>query len=155
RNPFAIQRLKNKLGNTSNASSEIELDGTVGWLVGEEGRGVRTIVEMVNRTRLDCVIGSTAGMRQAVAEAAWHTRRRSAFGRVLIDQPAMTNVIADLQLETEAATWTMMRLAAAADASQANDAEAIAFSRLAQPVAKYWICKRGPEHAYEALECLG
>ena len=155
RNPFAIQRLKNKLGNTSNASSEIELNGTVGWLVGEEGRGVRTIVEMVNRTRLDCVIGSTAGMRQAVAEAAWHTRRRSAFGSLLIDQPAMTNVIADLQLETEAATWTMIRLAAAADASQANDAEAIAFSRLAQPVAKYWICKRGPEHAYEALECLG
>ena len=155
RNPFAIQRLKDKLGNTSNASSEIELAGTVGWLVGEEGRGVRTIVEMVNRTRLDCIIGSTAGMRQAVAEAAWHTRHRSAFGTVLIDQPAMTDVIADLQLETEAATWTMMRLAAAADASQANDAEAIAFSRLAQPVAKYWICKRGPEHAYEALECLG
>jgi len=155
RNPFFIQRLKDKLGNKSNASSEIELNGTVGWLVGELGRGVRTIVEMVNRTRLDCIIGTTAGMRQSVAEAAWHTRHRSAFGALLIDQPAMSAVIADLQLETEAATWTMMRLAAAADGSQAGDGEAIAFARLAQPVAKYWICKRGPEHAYEALECLG
>ncbi|MGA8045711.1 MAG: acyl-CoA dehydrogenase family protein [Dermatophilaceae bacterium] len=151
-NPFAIQRLKDKLGNRSNASSEIELSGTVGWLVGEEGRGVRTIVEMVNRTRLDCVIGTAAGMRQSVAEAAWHARHRSAFGALLVDQPAMTAVLADLQLEAEAATWTMMRLAGALDAT---DGQAAAFSRLATPVAKYWVCKRGPEHAYEALECLG
>ena len=152
RNPFAIQRLKDKLGNRSNASSEIELSGTVGWLVGEQGRGVRTIAPMVNRTRLDCVIGTAAGMRQSVAEAAWHARHRSAFGALLVDQPAMTAVLADLQLEAEAATWTMMRLAGALDAT---DAQAAAFSRLATPVAKYWVCKRGPEHAYEALECLG
>ena len=152
RNPFAIQRLKDKLGNKSNASSEIEVDGTTGWLVGEEGRGVRTIVEMVNRTRLDCIIGSAAGMRQGVAEAAWHARHRFAFGAVLIDQPAMTAVIADLQLEAEAAMWTAMRLAAALDSGTEQD---LAFSRLAQPVAKYWVCKRGPEHAYESLECLG
>ncbi|WP_338090891.1 acyl-CoA dehydrogenase family protein [Planosporangium thailandense] len=152
RNVFRIQRLKDKLGNRSNASSEIELDGTVGWLVGEEGRGVRTIIEMVGQTRLDCVLGSAAGMRQAVAEAAWHTRHRSAFGALLIDQPAMTAVIADLQLEAEAATWTALRLAAAYDS---DDDESIAFRRLATAVAKYWVCKRGPNHAYEALECLG
>ncbi|ROO88202.1 putative acyl-CoA dehydrogenase [Actinocorallia herbida] len=152
RNVFRIQRLKDKLGNKSNASSEIELDGTTGWLVGEEGRGVRTIIEMVGQTRLDCVLGSTAGMRQSVAEAAWHTRHRSAFGATLIDQPAMTAVIADLQLEAEAATWTALRLAAAYDR---DDDESAAFRRLATAVAKYWVCKRGPNHAYEALECLG
>ncbi|MEU4423994.1 acyl-CoA dehydrogenase family protein [Actinoplanes sp. NPDC024001] len=152
RNVFRIQRLKDKLGNKSNASSEIELDGTTGWLVGEEGRGVRTIIEMVAQTRLDCVLGSAAGMRQAVAEAAWHVRHRSAFGALLIDQPAMTAVIADLQLEAEAATWTAMRLAAAYDS---EDRESVAFRRLATAVGKYWVCKRGPNHAYEALECLG
>jgi putative acyl-CoA dehydrogenase len=150
---FRIQRLKDKLGNRSNASSEIELDGTIGMLVGEEGRGVKTIIEMVARTRLDCVFGSTAGMRQAVAEAAWHVRHREAFGRLLIDQPAMTAVIADLALESEAATATALRLARAHD-DDANSAE-IAFRRVATAVSKYWICKRGPEHAYEALECLG
>lgn len=153
RNPFAIQRLKDKLGNRANASSEIEFDGTVGVLVGDEGRGVRTIIDMVAGTRLDCVLGSTAGMRQAVAEAAWHVRHRAALGRTLIDQPAMTAVIADLQLETEAATITALHLARAYDDDA--DAAAIAFRRLATPVAKYWICKRGPAHAYEALECLG
>jgi putative acyl-CoA dehydrogenase len=152
RNVFRIQRLKDKLGNKSNASSEIELDGTVGWLVGEPGRGVRTIIEMVAQTRLDCVLGSAAGMRQAVAEAAWHVRHRRAFGALLVDQPAMTAVIADLQLEAEAATWTALRLAAAYDS---EDAESVAFRRLATAVAKYWVCKRGPNHAYEALECLG
>ncbi|NBM16707.1 acyl-CoA dehydrogenase family protein [Streptomyces sp. GC420] len=152
RNVFRIQRLKDKLGNKSNASSEIELDGTVGWLVGEEGRGVRTIIEMVGQTRLDCVLGSAAGMRQSVAEAAWHVRHRSAFGALLVDQPAMTAVIADLQLEAEAATWTALRLAAAYDS---DDDESVAFRRLATAVAKYWVCKRGPNHAYEALECLG
>ncbi|MDX6741384.1 acyl-CoA dehydrogenase family protein [Actinocorallia sp. A-T 12471] len=152
RNVFRIQRLKDKLGNKSNASSEIELEDTVGWLVGEEGRGVRTIIEMVAQTRLDCVLGSAAGMRQSVAEAAWHTRHRAAFGATLIDQPAMTAVIADLQLEAEAATWTALRLAAAYDR---DDDESAAFRRLATAVGKYWICKRGPNHAYEALECLG
>lgn len=151
-NVFRIQRLKDKLGNKSNASSEVELDGTIGWLVGEVGRGVRTIIEMVNRTRLDCVYGSAAGMRQSVAEAAWHARYRDAFGKTLIDQPAMTSVIADLQLESEAATWTAMRLAAAHDD---ENGEQSAFRRLATAVSKYWVCKRGPNHAYESLECLG
>jgi putative acyl-CoA dehydrogenase len=153
RNPFFIQRLKDKLGNRANASSEVEFEGTVGHLLGEEGRGVRTIIEMVARTRLDCVLGSTAGMRQSVAEAAWHARHRAAFGARLIDQPAMTAVIADLQLEAEAATVTAMRLARAHD-DDASDQEK-AFRRLATAVAKDWICKRGPGHAYEALECLG
>ncbi|WP_182358286.1 acyl-CoA dehydrogenase family protein [Tomitella gaofuii] len=152
RNVFRIQRLKDKMGNKSNASSEIELDGTVGWLVGEVGRGVRTIIEMVGRTRLDCVYGSAAGMRQAVAEAAWHARHRSAFGRTLIDQPAMTSVLADLHLEAEAATWTAMRLAAAYDDETGEQGP---LRRLATAVSKYWVCKRGPHHAYEALECLG
>lgn len=152
RNVFNVQRLKNKLGNKSNASSEVEFDGTVGWRLGDEGAGVRTIIEMVNQTRLDCVIGSAAGMRQSVAEAAWHVRHRSAFGARLVDQPAMTAVVADLQVEAEAAIWTAMRLAAAYD----DDAdESAAFRRLATAVGKYWVCKRGPNHAYEALECLG
>ncbi|MFB9260485.1 acyl-CoA dehydrogenase family protein [Dietzia aerolata] len=150
RNPFLVQRLKDKLGNKSNASSEVEFDGTLGWMVGEPGRGVRTIIEMVGRTRLDCVLGAAAGMRQGVAEAAWHARHRAAFGATLIDQPAMAAVIADLQLESEAATWTALRLAAAHD-----DEDAAPFRRLATAVAKYWICKRGPNHAYESLECLG
>ncbi len=153
RNVFRIQRLKDKLGNKSNASSEIELDGTVAVLVGEPGRGVRTIIEMVARTRLDCVLGSAAGMRQGVAEALWHARHRSAFGRLLAEQPAMTAVLADLALESEAATVTALRLARAHD-DDADDAEQ-AFRRLATAVAKYWICKRGPHHAYEAMECLG
>jgi putative acyl-CoA dehydrogenase len=153
RNVFRIQRLKDKLGNRSNASSEVEFDGTAGSLVGEEGRGVRTIIEMVSRTRLDCVYGSTAGMRQSVAEALWHVRHRAAFGALLVDQPAMTAVVVDLALESEAATATALRLARAHD-DDASDQER-AFRRLATAVAKYWICKRGPEHAYEALECLG
>ena len=153
RNVFLIQRLKDKLGNRSNASSEVEFNGTVGYLLGEEGRGVRTILEMVNRTRLDCVFGSAAGMRQAVAEAAWHVRHRKAFGARLVDQPAMTAVLADLALESEAATTVALRLARAHDAD-APEADA-AFRRLATAVTKYWVCKRGPGHAYEALECLG
>src|SRR6478735_2271545 len=115
RNTFRIQRLKDKLGNRSNPSSEIELDGTSAWLVGEEGRGVATIVQMVTRTRLDCVIGTAAGMRQSVAEAAWHVHHRSAFGALLVDQPAMSAVVADLALESEAATLTAMRLARSYD----------------------------------------
>ena len=153
RNVFRIQRLKDKLGNKSNASSEIELDGTVAYMVGEPGRGVRTIIEMVAQTRLDCVLGSAAGMRQSVAEAVWHARHRNAFGARLVDQPAMTAVLADLALESEAATVTAMRLARAHD-EDADDSER-AFRRLATAVAKYWICKRGPHHAYESLECLG
>jgi putative acyl-CoA dehydrogenase len=153
RNVFRIQRLKDKLGNRANASSEIELDDTVGLLIGEEGRGVRTIIEMVAGTRLDCILGTTAGMRQATAEALWHVRYRAAFGALLVDQPAMTAVVADLALETEAATATALRLARAHDAD-ARDEE-VAFRRLATAVEKYWICKRGPGHAYEALECLG
>ncbi len=114
---------------------------------------MRTIIEMVSRTRLDCVYGSTAGMRQSVAEALWHVRHRAAFGALLVDQPVMTSVVADLALESEAATATALRLARAHD-DDANDQER-AFRRLATAVAKFWICKRGPEHAYEALECLG
>ncbi|NLG47881.1 acyl-CoA dehydrogenase family protein [Gordonia sp. (in: high G+C Gram-positive bacteria)] len=152
RNVFNVQRLKDKLGNKSNASSEVEFDGTVGWRLGDEGAGVRSIIEMVNQTRLDCILGSAAGMRQSVAEAAWHVRNRAAFGATLVDQPAMTAVIADLQVEAEAAVWTGLRLAAAYD----DDAdESAAFRRLATAVGKYWVCKRGPNHAYEALECLG
>src|SRR5699024_8607694 len=152
RNPLRIQRLKDKLGNRSNASSEIELEDAHGWLVGEPGRGVRTIIEMVNRTRLDCILGSAAGMRQGVAEAVWHAQHRSAFGARLIDQPLMRSVLADLQLEAEAAVWTAMHLARAHDEEGADDAD---FRRIATAVAKYWICKRGPEHSYESLECLG
>ncbi|WP_333619444.1 acyl-CoA dehydrogenase family protein [Dietzia sp.] len=150
RNAFEIQRLKDKLGNKSNASSEVEFDGALAWRVGEPGRGVRTIIEMVGRTRLDCVIGAAAGMRQGVAEAVWHARHRSVFGARLVDQPAMRGVLADLQLESEAATWTALALAAAHD-----DPDRAAFRRLATAVSKYWICKRGPNHAYESLECLG
>jgi len=153
RNVFRIQRLKDKLGNRSNASSEVEFDGTVGFLFGDEGRGVRTIIEMVARTRLDCVLGSAAGMRQSVAEAVWHVRHRRAFGALLMDQPAMTAVVADLALESEAATVTALRLARAHD-EDVPDADR-AFRRLATAVSKYDICKRGAGHAAEALECLG
>jgi putative acyl-CoA dehydrogenase len=159
RNVFRIQRLKDKLGNRSNASSEVEFAGTAAWLVGEEGRGVATIVQMVTRTRLDCVIGTAAGMRQSVAEAAWHVQHRRAFGELLVDQPAMQSVIADLALESEAATVTAMRLARAYDddatVPAADSGAEQAFRRLATAVSKYWVCKRGPGHAYEALECLG
>jgi len=153
RNVFRIQRLKDKLGNRSNASSEVEFDGTVGFLLGEPGRGVRTIIEMVQRTRLDCVLGTAAGMRQSVAEAVWHARGRAAFGRLLVEQPAMTSVLADLALEYEAAMLTGLRLAQLFEAG-ASDRDT-ALRRLATPVSKYWICKRGPHHAYEAMECLG
>jgi putative acyl-CoA dehydrogenase len=149
RNRFHIQRLKDKLGNRSNASSEIELRAAWARLVGEEGRGVPTILEMVNHTRLDCVIGSAAGMRWGTARAIHHARHRGAFGRPLIDQPLMRNVLADLAVESEAATVAMMRLARAYDSGDAP------FRRLATAVLKYWTCKRAPAHAAEALECLG
>jgi len=151
---FRIQRLKDKLGDRSNASAEIELTGARAHLVGEEGRGIRTILEAVVHTRLDCVLGTAAAMRQAVVEATRHAAQRAAFGALLIDQPLMRNVLADLCLESEAATVTAMRLARAYD-RRATDAGEAAFARIATAVAKYWICKRGPGHAAEALECLG
>jgi putative acyl-CoA dehydrogenase len=154
RNGFRLQRLKDKLGDRSNASSEIELDGAWAQLVGEEGRGVRTIVEMVVHSRLDCVLGSAAGMRQAVEQATHHAAHRLAFGKPLAEQPLMENVLADLCVESEAATVTAMRLARAYDRRAEDPAEA-AFARIATAVAKYWVCKRGPGHAAEALECLG
>lgn len=153
-NRFHIQRLKDKLGNRSNASGEIEFDGAWAIRVGEEGRGVPTIIEMVNGTRLDCVIGSVALMRQAVSQAAWHVAHRSAFGSRLVDKPLMRNVIADLELETEVATLMMARLAAAFDRSADDPVEA-AMKRIALPVAKYWVTKRTSEVVREALECLG
>ncbi|HEV7886165.1 MAG TPA: acyl-CoA dehydrogenase family protein, partial [Acidimicrobiales bacterium] len=152
KNAVAVQRLKDKLGNRSNASSEIELDGAYGVLVGEEGRGVRTIIAMVNHTRLDCVIGASATMRQAFVQAAHHAAHRSAFGKLLVDQPLMGNVLADLAVESEAATTVMMRLARAYDSADEAEGQ---FRRLATAVAKYWVCKRQPAFVAEALECLG
>ncbi|MDQ3879099.1 MAG: acyl-CoA dehydrogenase family protein [Actinomycetota bacterium] len=154
RNRFFIQRLKDKLGNRSNASSEVEFDRTTAFLVGEEGRGVPTIIEMVNYTRLDCVLGSTGLMRAAVAQATHHTAYRSAFGKRLIDQPLMLNVLADLCIESEAATVTAMRLARATDEAF-HDEHTAAFKRLATAVCKYWICKAATWHVAEAVECLG
>jgi len=154
RNRFHLQRLKVKLGNRANASAEVELDGAAGWPVGEPGRGLATILEMVNHTRLDCVVGSAALMRQAVAQASHHAAHRSAFGRRLADQPLMENVLADLAVESEAATVLAMRVAGAFDRAADDPAEA-AVARLATAVAKYWVCKRAPAVAAEALECLG
>jgi putative acyl-CoA dehydrogenase len=144
-----FQRLKDKLGTRSLPSSEVEFRAAPARLLGEEGRGVATIIEMVTHTRLDCVIGSAATIRRGVAEAVWHARRRSAFGARLVDQPAMVNVLADLALESEAATATALRLARAYDEGDH------ALRRLATAVAKYWVCKRAVPHAAEALECLG
>jgi putative acyl-CoA dehydrogenase len=152
RNVFRIQRLKDKLGNRSNASAEVEFEGTWARRVGEEGRGVRTIIGMVAATRLDCVLGSAALMRQAVAQAIHHTAYRSAFGGLLIDKPLMRNVLADLALESEAATTLGMRLAAAYDADTEQER---AFLRLAVPAAKFWVAKRCTPVVAEALECLG
>jgi putative acyl-CoA dehydrogenase len=154
RNRFHIQRLKDKLGNRSNASSEVEFHGAWARLVGPEGRGVPTIIEMVNHTRLDCVIGAAAGMRHAVAQATHHAAHRSAFGKRLVEQPLMQNVLADLCVESEAATAAMLRLARAYDAGASDEREQH-FKRIATAVVKYWVCKRWPAHAAEALECLG
>ena len=149
RNPFVIARLKDKLGNRANASSEIEFTGTWAQRLGEPGRGVRTIVEMVSATRLDCVLGSTALMRRALTEAGWHARNRSAFGRTLIDQPLMRNVLTDLAVEVEAAAWLGLRLASAVDRGET------AFRRIALPMSKYYVCKRAPGQIFEAMEALG
>ena len=154
RNRFHILRLKDKLGNRSNASSEVEFDAAWARRIGEEGRGVATIIEMVQHTRLDCVIGSASLMRQALVQAIHHARHRQAFGRLLIAQPLMQNVLADLCLESEAATVLMMRLARAFDARESDAAER-GFARVGTAVAKYWISKRGAAHVNEALECLG
>jgi putative acyl-CoA dehydrogenase len=149
RNVFRLQRLKDKLGNRSNASSEVEFAGTWGRIVGAPGRGVPTIIEMVGHTRLDCVIGSAAGMRWGVANATWHAAHRSAFGRTLADQPLMLNVLADLCVESEAATALALRLARAYDEGD------VALRRLGTAVGKYFVCKRFPRLAFEAMECLG
>jgi len=159
RNRLDVVRLKDKLGNRSNASSELEFDGTVAHRLGDEGRGVRTIIEMVAATRLDCVLGSTSLMRRALNEASWHAAHRSAFGSLLADKPLMQNVLADLAIETEAATAIAMRLAAAVDGLDKLDhrerAHEAALRRIALPLAKFWVCKRTPFMVAEALECLG
>ncbi|MGY1601922.1 acyl-CoA dehydrogenase family protein [Geodermatophilus sp. SYSU D00815] len=149
RNVFHVQRLKDKLGDRSNASSEVEFDGTTGWLVGEPGRGVPTIIEMVNVTRLDCVLGSAATVRAALTQAVHHADHRRAFGALLVDQPLMQNVLADLAVESEAATALAIRLAAALDAGESD------FLRLAGAAAKFWVCKRTAATVAEALEVLG
>ncbi len=154
RNAIELQRLKDKLGNRSNASSEIEYRGAWARRVGPEGRGVRTILEMVQHTRLDCVAGSAGLLRQAVAQATHHAAHRSAFGRRLVEQPLMQNVLADLALESEAATALMLRLARAFDEGGSDPRER-AFARIATALAKYWVCKRTPHAIYEAMECLG
>jgi putative acyl-CoA dehydrogenase len=154
RNAFHIQRLKDKMGNRSNASSEVEFNQAWAHLVGEEGRGIQTIIEMVNHTRLDCAIAGAGLMRQALAQAVHHAQHREAFGKLLIDQPLMRNVLADLAIESEAATLLMVRLARAFDRRKADERER-AFARIATAIAKYWLCKRTPVHVSEALECLG
>ena len=154
-NGMRLQRLKDKLGNRSNASAEVEYDEAVAWPVGEEGQGVRTIIEMVNMTRLDCVLGAATGMRTGVVAAAHHAAHRSAFGRLLVDQPAMSSVLADLALESEAATTVAFRLAGATDRAVGGSVAEALFRRLALAATKYWVCKRAPAHAAEALECFG
>jgi len=157
-NVLRIQRLKDKLGNKANASSEVEFDGTTAWLVGEEGRGVPQILAMGAITRLDCALGTAGLMRQALVLAMHHCAQRRAFGKALIEQPLMKNVLADLALESEAATALALRLARAVDRSEnAQDAsghEAL-MRRVLTPIAKFWICKRGSVFAQEAMECLG
>ncbi len=154
KNPIQIQKLKNKMGNVSNASSETELRGALGWMVGSEGRGVAAILEMVAMTRFDCMIGSSAGMRQAVAQITHHCSQRSAFGKLLTDQPLMQNVLADLIIESEAALAITLRMARALDNSGKDEQEKL-LVRMGTAVGKYWICKRTPGHAYEAMECIG
>lgn len=153
KNPLQIQQLKNKMGNVANASSETELRGAFAWMIGEEGKGVRNIIEMVSMTRYDCMIGSSAGMRQATAQALHHAAHRQAFGNFLNRQPLMQNLLADLALESEAALAFTLRLSRALD--QPDNPEEQALLRLARAIGKYWICKRTPNHAYEAMEVIG
>ena len=149
KNGIEFVRLKRKMGNVSNASSETEWRGALGWRVGPEGRGIATILEMVAMTRVDCVIGSAGGMRRAVAEAIDHARQRRAFGAWLVDQPIMRAVLADLALEAEASLHFALRLARGFDAGETG------LTRLGTALGKYWVCKRAPQHAYEAMECVG
>jgi len=153
KNPLQVLRLKRKMGNVSNASSETELRGALAWMVGEEGRGVRTIIEMVAMTRFDCMVGSAAGQRAAVSQALHHASLRSAFGRRLIEQPLMMNVLADLALESEGSLAMAMRVARALDSRA--DAHEDLLVRVLTSVGKYWICKRTPQLTYEAMECIG
>ena len=153
RNQFYVQRLKNKLGNWANASSEVEYRGALAWLVGEEGRGVATIIEMVALTRFDCMIGSSSLMRQALTQASHHCAHRKVGGRVLAEQPLMQNVLADLALESEAALALTMRMGRALD--HPHDEQEEKFSRLVTAIGKYWICKRAPAMIAEASECMG
>jgi putative acyl-CoA dehydrogenase len=155
RNRMFLQRLKDKLGNHANASSEVEYDGAIAWLVGEEGRGVPTIIEMVNLTRLDCTLGSATSMRSGLTRAVHHAQHRKAFGAYLIDQPLMRNVLADLAVEAEAATIIAMRMAGATDAAVRGDERETLLRRIGLAAAKYWVCKRATPHAGEAMECLG
>jgi putative acyl-CoA dehydrogenase len=154
KNRFYIQRLKDKMGNRSNASSEIEFEGAWASLVGEEGRGVSAIIEMVHHTRLDCAIAAAGLMRQAFVQAVHHARHRQAFGKLLIDQPLMRNVLADLAIDSAAATLLMVRLARSFDRRD-TDPQERAFCRIATAISKYWLCKRSPVHVGEALEVLG
>ena len=153
RNQFYVQRLKNKLGNWANASSEVEYRGALAWMIGEEGRGVPTIIEMVAMTRFDCMVGSSSLMRQALTQAAHHCAHRKVGGKVLADQPLMQNVLADLALESEAALALSMRMGRALD--HLHDEQEDKFARLVTAIGKYWICKRAPEMVYEASECMG
>lgn len=155
RNRMLLQRLKDKLGNHANASSEVEYDGATAWLVGEEGRGVPTIIEMVNLTRLDCTLGSATSMRSGLARAVHHAQHRKAFGAYLIDQPLMRNVLADLAVEAEAATMLAMRMAGATDKAVRGDERESLLRRIGLAAGKYWVCKRATPHAAEAMECLG
>ncbi|MBB2989827.1 putative acyl-CoA dehydrogenase [Mycolicibacterium iranicum] len=155
RNRMFLQRLKDKLGNHANASSEVEYDGATAWLVGEEGRGVPTIIEMVNLTRLDCTLGSATSMRTGLMRATHHAQHRMAFGAYLIDQPLMRNVIADLAVEAEAATMLALRMAGATDHAVRGDERETLLRRIGLAAAKYWVCKRATPHAAEAMECLG
>lgn len=154
RNAIHVMRLKDKLGDRANASSEIEYHGAHAEMIGEAGRGVRTIIDMVQHTRLDCIVGSAGGMRAALAQALWHAEHRNAFQKKLIDQPAMKRVLADLAIDSEAATALAFRVARSFDLAADDETEA-AFMRLATPIAKYWTCKRQPGFVYEALECHG
>lgn len=153
-NALQFQRLKDKLGNRSNASSEVEVEGALAWIVGEPGSGIRTIMDMVTLTRLDCALGNAGIMRAALAEAVHHTRHRKVFGKELIDQPLMQRVLADMSLDVAAATALALRLARSFDEAAENDSEA-AFARAMTPVVKYWVCKIAPALVYEAMECLG
>jgi putative acyl-CoA dehydrogenase len=154
KNPLQIQQLKNKMGNVSNATAETELRGALGWLIGEEGQGIKTIMKAIVLTRYDCMLGSSAGMRQAIAQASHHCSQRSAFGKKLTDQVLMQNVLADLALESEASLAYLMRMARAMDNTESDYAEK-QLARIGIAIGKYWICKRTPLHAYEAMECIG